>query len=108
MTIPDSVTCIGYRAFFECSGLTSVTIGNGVTCIGSDAFYKCTGLTSITIPDSVTSIGDSTFSRCMGLTNITYDGTKSQWNEIEKGAGWNSDTGAYTIHCTDGDINKGE
>ena len=34
MVIPNSVTSIGFYAFYGCSGLTSVTIGNGVTSIG--------------------------------------------------------------------------
>ena len=36
-----SVTSIGDKAFWKCSGLTSVTIPNSVTSIGSDAFYYC-------------------------------------------------------------------
>ena len=32
-----------------------------VTSIGKDAFYDCSGLTSITIPNSVTSIGVNAF-----------------------------------------------
>ena len=51
-----AVTSIGERAFYECSGLTSVTIGNSVTSIGNGAFWSCDGLTSITIPNSVTTI----------------------------------------------------
>lgn len=66
-----SVTSIGGSAFYNCSGLTSVTIPNSVTSIGSSAFYGCNGLTSITIPNSVTSIGESAFSGCSGLTSIT-------------------------------------
>ncbi len=71
LVIPNSVTSIGYSAFFFCSGLTSITIPNSVTGIGSYAFYGCSGLTSITIPNSVTSIGSSAFSYCSGLTSIT-------------------------------------
>ena len=50
------VTSIGNYAFYNCSGLTSVTIPNSVTSIGDDAFRGCSGLTSITIPNSVTTI----------------------------------------------------
>ncbi len=71
ITIPNSVTSIGESAFDNCSGLTSVTIPNSVTSIGEKAFYYCTSLTSITIPNSVTSIGDYAFEDCSGLTSIT-------------------------------------
>ncbi len=65
------VTSIGYRAFEDCTGLTSITIPDSVTSIEYQAFYKCTSLTSITIPNSVTSIGDRAFKDCTGLTSIT-------------------------------------
>ena len=66
-----SVASIGDDAFFNCSGLTSVTIGNSVKSIGEKAFYYCKGLTSVTIPNSVTSIGERTFNGCSGLTSVT-------------------------------------
>ena len=69
--ITYSVTSIGEEAFYECSGLTSVTIGNSVTSIGDRAFYECDGLTSVTIPNSVTSIGSGVFDGCSGLTSVT-------------------------------------
>ena len=62
---------IGSYAFYNCSGLTSVTIPNSVTSIGGSAFYGCSGLTSVTIPNSVTSIGDYAFLNCSGLTSVT-------------------------------------
>ncbi|MGN1094601.1 MAG: leucine-rich repeat domain-containing protein, partial [Candidatus Neoclostridium sp.] len=85
-----SVTSIGDRAFSDCSGLTSVTIGNSVTSIGYGAFSDCSSLTSITIPDSVTSIGVSAFGDCSSLTQVNYKGTEEQWNKIQIGWG-NSD-----------------
>ena len=71
ITIPNSVTSIGNSAFSGCSGLTSVTIGNSVTSIGKDAFSNCKGLASITIPNSVTSIGNYAFDDCSALTSVT-------------------------------------
>ena len=69
--IGEDVTSIGYGAFQDCSGLTSVTIGNSVTSIGDYAFQDCSGLTSVTIGNSVTSIGDYAFQKCSGLTSVT-------------------------------------
>ena len=71
VTIPDSVKSIWGHAFRGCSGLTSVTIPNSVTSIGEHAFSGCSGLNSVTIPNSVASIGSSTFRGCSGLTSVT-------------------------------------
>ena len=73
ITIPNSVTSIDDYAFLHCTGLTSITIPNSVTGIGDRAFYECTGLTSITIPNSVTSIGRDAFNGCTGLTSPVYN-----------------------------------
>ena len=67
----SNYTVFSDEAFFNCSSLTSVTIGNGVTFIGNYVFHACSGLTSVTIPDSVTSIGYSAFRDCSGLTSVT-------------------------------------
>ena len=71
ITIPDSVTSIGESAFSGCSGLTSVIIGNGVTSIGKSAFYGCSGLTSITIPfvgEKADGSGSTSFDYIFGWT----------------------------------------
>ena len=64
-----SVTSIGNNAFYNCTGLTSVTIPDSVTSIRWQAFYGCTGLTSITIPDSVTNIGEHAFGGTVWYNN---------------------------------------
>lgn len=41
VTIPDSVTRIGYFAFMDCSSLERVTLGNGIREIDFSAFSGC-------------------------------------------------------------------
>lgn len=66
-----SVVAIGFRAFYGCSDLTSVSIPNTITVIEHDAFNRCSGLTSITIPNSVTKIDENAFWDCSSLTSVT-------------------------------------
>lgn len=102
--ISNSVIAIGDSTFSGCSSLTEVTIPNSVTHIGYAAF-RGSGLTKITIPNSVISINTNAFS-CGSLTSIIFDGTQAQWKSITKWNSWDSDTGDYTIYCTDGTISK--
>ncbi len=88
VTIPNSVTSIGNYAFYYCTGLTSVTIPNSVTDIGYQAFQNCTSLTSVTIPNSVTSIGYAAFANCTGLTSVTISNSVT------------SIGGSVFAHCT--------
>ncbi len=63
-------------AFYNCSGLTSITIGEGVTEIGFEACYNCVNLQNINIPDSVNYIGENAFYGCTNLTYQTYNNGK--------------------------------
>ena len=69
--ITDTITAIGDRAFYYCTGLTSAIIPDSVTSIGEAAFFGCSGLTSVTIGKSVNSIGKIAFSDCGSLSSIT-------------------------------------
>ena len=81
-----NITNIGKRAFYDCKALDSIILAEGLTEIADYAFSGCAGLTSITIPNSVTSIGGGAFSGCTGLTSITIpDGVTSIGNSAFSG-----------------------
>lgn len=58
-TVPDGVTWITSKSFWDCEDLTSITIPDSVTTIGWLAFGGCSGLTKIIVPESVTCFYDS-------------------------------------------------
>ena len=70
--IPNTVTNIGYRAFYGCKSLTQIDIPNSVTSIGEVAFFSCESLTQVSIPNSVTSIGVQAFDYSNAL-NVIYN-----------------------------------
>ena len=106
LTLQEGIVGIADRAFFEYTELVSITIPDGVTTINDSAFLGCTGLTSVSIPNSVTTIGPNVFYRCTALAHITFKGTKAEWKSIAHLDPWNSNISAFTVHCTDGDLNK--
>ena len=60
--MPDNVTSIGYFAFRDCTGLTSVTIGDGVTTLGARAFFGCSSLQRVHFTGNAPQHRFSTFS----------------------------------------------
>ena len=98
VTIPDGVTSIGGDAFSGCAALTTVEIPNGVTAIGGSTFSNCIRLAKVTIPKSVTSIGKNAFYYCESIADVYYDGTEEDWAKISISSG-NEDLLAAALHC---------
>ena len=93
--IPDdgSVTSIGGFAFWNCDGLTTVTIPDSVTSIGINAFSGCStnliekengvsyvdswvidfdeSVSSVELREGTRGIADSAFENCTNLTTVT-------------------------------------
>ena len=88
---------IGDDPFYGFRSLTSVTIPDSVTSIGERAFQYCSSLTGVTIPDSVTSIGEGAFRGCSSLKDVYYAGSEVEWKKINIGD-YNSSLTDATIH----------
>ena len=72
ITIPASVTEIGYNAFQGCIGLEHVYFENGskLKTICSGAFKGCKALKEIDLPNSITYIGKNAFEDCSNLEGM--------------------------------------
>ena len=100
----DSLKRIERQAFSEMVNLKEVRLPSGLQYIDEYAFESSRALESVTIPNSVTFIGQKVFSYCENLSSINFNGTKAEWNAIQKGKGWKSGAPATVVHCTDGDV----
>ena len=69
--VGNCVNTIGYKAFYNCYDLTSVTIPNSVTAINNQAFCGGSRLTSISLPDSIVTIENSAFNGCTSLITVS-------------------------------------
>ena len=69
VNICEGVTSVGRYAFDGYSGLTSITLPDSLTTIGTKAFWQ-SGIKSIFIPANVHTIGDSALCT-KGLKEIT-------------------------------------
>lgn len=74
ITLPSTITTMGFSCFEDCKKLTSITLPSSLTTLGDRCFYGCSGLTSIEIPANVTSIGFLCFYNCKALKSVFFKG----------------------------------
>lgn len=90
--IIDIGTCVDNHIIIPC-----IYYSQPVSSIGEYAFFN-ESIISITIPNTVTSIGVYGFIWCDSLKDIYFQGTKEEWESIEKDGAF---YGEFTIHCSD-------
>lgn len=80
-TVPEGVTTIGTRAFYDATGLSMVTLSDSVETLENGAFLFCSALTWVDL-NNVVSVGLSVFTNCENLASVAmgtctkyFDGT---------------------------------
>ena len=79
------VVMIGSYAFENYDGITEVVIQDGIEGINNYVFADCDSLVKVTIPASVKYIGEGIFENSYNLNTIVFEGSKTEWENMEKG-----------------------
>lgn len=95
ITIPDDVTWIGEKAFYNNDSITGVTIPESCWYwVDRRAFALCSNLKTVTFEGSIDGIGDEAFFGCTALENVTFGGN------VGRGDGSGGIGGAAFSNCS--------
>ena len=83
VVLPNLVTNIEFKAFYECTELIDVHLGESIEIIGQNSFSGCTHLKAINFPEKLEYINGSAFWGCDSLTEITLP---DSLKELDTGA----------------------
>ena len=72
--------------------------------IGLAAVNECPEFSAVT--GIIVGVPVFGFTHIRKFAVIDFKGTVAEWNAISKGEFWNRGTGAYTVICTDGKLDK--
>ncbi len=71
INLPNTLTSIGEKAFYECSSLEKVDMPETLSSLGAYAFFRCYSLKHIIVPEGIDTLYALTFGDCTGLTSAT-------------------------------------
>ena len=100
IVIEGTVSQLGERAFFGCTGLKAIKLGGGIETVTAEAFVG-SGLESIALPESVRVVDENAFSECAALKALFIYSSIEAINDMAF-----QDTGVTAIffYGTDGEL----
>ena len=102
LVIDENVKNIAFNAFEKCNYIEDVTVPEGVIYAGFQNFRYCINLKKVSVPKSLKSSICEWFWGSDNLEVINYNGTLSEWYEIDGSYGYNDHV---KIKCTDTELN---
>lgn len=66
-----NVVMVAVYAFYNCEGITSITVSEGVEGIYYSAFRLCPAITSISLPSTIDTIDGLAFNACSSLQSVS-------------------------------------
>ena len=104
LVLRNGVETLGENAFAECNKINSCCLKT-VKTIETGAFKNCVMLKYIALnKDTISLISQKAFSGCTNLTKIYYNGTLSEFQDIEIQKQFLSQI--VTVICTDGSFDR--
>ena len=100
VTIPSTVTYIGYRAFGDCTNLKSVKLPDSVTSVAYYAFEGCTALQCVDFGKNVSFIGEKAFNGCSSLRSLVFRSAKAPDVQVDQHTGFTDSFGGVASSCT--------
>ena len=82
LVIPNTVTKINKKVFYNCKSMTSLVIPSSVTIIEDEAFYGCGNVKNCVLNSGEITIGANAFAGFNYLENFYYNGTIDDWCNI--------------------------
>lgn len=99
LNIGGKVTTIPDFAFVRCSQISNpLSLPESLTYIGERAFLFCSKIPSITIPKAVTYIGPWAFCNCNSLTTVTFNAENCTYMGSESTAVFDGDLSLTTFY----------
>lgn len=77
ITIPDETVFVGAEAFSGCSSLLEANVGNGLYELSERMFYSCAALRTLSLGKSIDKIGEDAIQGCSSLESISVDSGNS-------------------------------